>query len=572
MPCTRHPLALLLTTLMAVVMTTAAAEPMKKTTRQKDAMERLRGNPVTPEQARASAEVMKEASAKWAVLKSRITAALDAPNSLLRMAVADLIALHATAKYGENVNGWVNPYPESDVRSLMKQYQFVSYHDPHEAICDVQSRQTGKGFVIGLKVGTECYAHPLTRWTITSPSERQSLLTLDKVKDVVEAWDEEFAEVETERDGSHPQALITSTKITLRNRSIIRGVPGLPQTLRGDTANLVIDEGDHVDNPKEFMKAVLGLVANEEAGKKVVRYITTPNGKNAPSYKYVHDTSGLWSSRVINIWQAVLMGIKQNPLKLEALLDDPEGWAQEFLCEWLDGSNVLLPYELIASCESMEASEHDTPEMLAQSPLRKVAGIDFGRVSDPTVMTLALNGLGINIVRNVTRLKGMSTPDQVRTLKPHLDLCDRIVVDYTGPGIGFGDELARLYGEHDPVKHLFGKVELCTFTLPLKREIFPALRLAFDKRNIRVPISQWFREDLHSMAQVITNGQYNYKAPRSDEGHSDGCTSAALMVRAAGTALQGGCKIIHATAPKQRAAQGGMFGRLAERMGFSMGA
>jgi hypothetical protein len=48
------------------------------------------------------------------------------------------------------------------------------------------------------------------------------------------------------------------------------------------------------------------------------------------------------------------------------------------------------------------------------------------------------------------------------------------------------------------------------------------------------------------MAQVITNGQYNYKAPRSDEGHSDGCTSLALMVRAAGTASSQGSAIIAA--------------------------
>jgi phage FluMu gp28-like protein len=44
------------------------------------------------------------------------------------------------------------------------------------------------------------------------------------------------------------------------------------------------------------------------------------------------------------------------------------------------------------------------------------------------------------------------------------------------------------------------------------------------------------REDLHAMQQVVTNGQYNYWAPRTREGHSDRCTALALAVRAAGTA------------------------------------
>ena len=42
------------------------------------------------------------------------------------------------------------------------------------------------------------------------------------------------------------------------------------------------------------------------------------------------------------------------------------------------------------------------------------------------------------------------------------------------------------------------------------------------------------REDLHAMQQVVTNGQYNYWAPRTREGHSDRCTALALAVRAAG--------------------------------------
>ncbi len=516
---------------------------MKLTPRQKDAIERLRGNPApTKREALAQTDAMREADAKWKKLQKEIHAALMQVNPLLAMEVAALEAMYDEAlargwQPGQNVNNWRNPYPIDDPRSMLTQYQFASFHDMHPNVCDVASRQTGKGFVAGGVTATGAYSGG-GDWTIVSPSERQSLLTLDKSKDWIEAFGLVIEGEEVQRDGSNPEALITSKQITLSNRRKIRGCPGLPRTLRGDTANLYIDEGDWIENASEFMRAVIGIVANEMSGKKQLRYITTPAGKNSPSHGYVHTAAtdaereqGLaWSSRVINIWQAVLMGIKQNPHRLRKLYgDDLEGWMQEMLCVWLDAASVLLPYDLIASCESLEASEHDTPEMLALSPLRKVAGIDFGRVSDPTVMTTALSGLGINIIRSIVELHNVSTPVQIERLHPYMELCDIVEIDYTGPGIGFGDLAVQAFGEYKPSEHKFGKIKLVTTTLPIKRVMYPRLRTAFEKRNIRIPISSKLREDLHAMNIVITNGQYNYKAPRTDEGHSDRCTSLAHM-------------------------------------------
>jgi phage FluMu gp28-like protein len=78
-------------------------------------------------------------------------------------------------------------------------------------------------------------------------------------------------------------------------------------------------------------------------------------------------------------------------------------------------------------------------------------------------------------------------------------------------------------------------VELCTFTSKFKREMFPKLRRAFEApTKLRIPISTKIREDLHEMKQVISNGEYNYWAARTKEGHSDRCTALALAVRAAG--------------------------------------
>lgn len=473
-------------------------------------------------------------------LRQKIDAALTAADTTRSMDDEALEAAALANTPGHNVNGWTTPYAEDHPFSLLKEYQFRYAMDNSRFKAGLWGRQTGKDFTTEGEAVADCLLREGTTWMVAAPSERQSLDSLDKAKDWARAFDLAIAGEREVREGTHSQTLLKSAEITFANGSKIVAVPGKPDTVRGKSANILLTEFDFFEDPAATWRAILPSITNPlRGGEKKVRLVTTPNGKGGAMHKIWTREDGKmkWARHLVTVYHAVLHGM---PIDIEALReafgDDADGFAQECLCRFLDGSAVLLPYELIQACESFEASETDTPEILAQSPLRKVAGIDFGRVNDPTVMSLGLQGLGMSLVRNVTKLKGMSTPDQVDTLLPYLKLCDRVCVDYTGPGIGFGDELAKQLGQYDPAKHLFGKVELCTFTLPLKRDIFPALRMAFEKRNIRVPVSSWLREDLHSMAQVITNGQYNYKAPRSDEGHSDGCTSLALMVRAAGAA------------------------------------
>ena len=70
--------------------------------------------------------------------------------------------------------------------------------------------------------------------------------------------------------------------------------------------------------------------------------------------------------------------------------------------------------------------------------------------------------------------------------------------------------------------------------------MFPALRVAFEKRLVRVPAERAIREDLHSMQRVSTTaGGVTYRAPHSEDGHADRCTALALCVRAAATGTAG---------------------------------
>jgi phage FluMu gp28-like protein len=236
----------------------------------------------------------------------------------------------------------------------------------------------------------------------------------------------------------------------------------------------------------------------------------------------------------------VKAGLDLNIEELKEGLNDPEAWAQEYECQFLDASAVLLPYELIAGCESVDATVAASPEWWMATSHRAIhraiyIGWDFARKRDLSVPWVGELVGDVLHTREVQEFRDMSTPDQVEAMDSRIRAARRVCLDYTGPGIGLGDELVKRFGEYNPAKHLFGKIELVTFTNTAKLELFPALRVAFEKRALRVPVSRAIREDLHSMQRVSTaTGNVTYRAPHSDDGHADRCTALALCLRASG--------------------------------------
>lgn len=433
-------------------------------------------------------------------------------------------------------SGWVNPYPASDPRSLYLEYQFVVVHDRSRFKLQLQSRQTGKDFTLEGEAAEDCYENPSTEWMIAAPSERQALDSLEQGK----RWAEGFAmlveDYVEERDGIHPEAIIKSAEIQLHNGSRIRAVPGRPSTVRGRSANVGLTEFDFFENPQETWRAILPSITNPlRGGEKKARIVTTPNGRGGAMDKIwsKEDTDRMrWSRHKVTIHQAVLMGLPVDIEQIREAFDDPEGWRQEFECEFLDGSSVLLPYELIATCESIEATLcWNLADGIGGGP--RYVGVDFGRQNDPTVIWTLQRVGGLLVTREVLVLRGVSSPDQQRVLSPIIKDATRTAFDYTGPGIGLGDYIAKEHGEYKPEAHRFGKVELCTFTAAFKRSIFPRLRQAFERREVLVPISREVREDLHEMQQVTSGGEYSYFSRRTKEGHSDRCTALALALHAA---------------------------------------
>ncbi|WP_053332403.1 terminase large subunit domain-containing protein [Verrucomicrobium spinosum] len=440
---------------------------------------------------------------------------------------------------------------------LLLPYQRKWVDDESRFKYGLWSRQTGKDFSSAAEIVRDCKLRDKTTWMIAAPSERQSLETLAKCGEWSEAFDLASEGIREERDG--PEALLKQGEIKFANGSRVIAVPGRPDTVRGFSANVLMTEFAFFEDPDATWRAILPSITNPlRGGEKKVRLITTPNGQGNKAHDLwtkENSTKHKWSKHKVTIHDAVAAGLPVDPEELRAMLDDPEGWAQEYECEFLDSAGVLLPYELIATCEAAEATTTQADAFWnARQQFPLYAGWDFARKKDLSVLWTAQKVGPIKVTKEVLIMRGMSTPAQVELVSHRLKHITRLCLDYTGAGVGAGDLLVEKFGEWNFDKHQFGKVELCTFTDSLKRDIFPSLKVALEQREFLVPATREIREDLHSMYRVVTAaGNVTYRAPHSPNGHADRCTGLALCNRAAGIGgAAGGLRSVKSERPRGR--------------------
>ncbi len=430
---------------------------------------------------------------------------------------------------GESRSRAVNPL------SKLLPYQRAWYEDGSRFLAGVWSRQTGKSFATAAIVAANMIAQANCMWMIAAPSERQSHEALEKVKQWLRAFECAFADELEELDGIEGKAGV----VRLTNGSRCIAVPGKPDTVRGMSANVWLDEFAFFEDPDATWKAILPSITNPlRGGEKRVILTSTPNGKAGRGKRFFDicssgDDGGKmrWSIHRVPLRDAIAAGLPVDYETLAAAIGDPLAVRQELDAEFVDTQSQLLPTEIILRAESEEATLRPAAEVFSGGRDLRV-GVDVGRVSDPTVIWTAERLGDVLYTREVLVLVGMSHADQLSMIRARVAAATRCCMDYTGMGIGMGDMLVREFGEYKPEAHRFGRVELCTFSASFKREIFPKLREAMEGCRLRIPTDPALRTDLSAMQQVCSGGQFSYEAPRTKDGHSDRCTAAALCVRA----------------------------------------
>jgi phage FluMu gp28-like protein len=200
---------------------------------------------------------------------------------------------------------------------------------------------------------------------------------------------------------------------------------------------------------------------------------------------------------------------------------DEESFLQEYMCVPGDDDAAFLEYDLIAS------AEYPTGTNWGQIEGGELyAGVDIGRKHDLTVLWVVEKLGDVLYTRHIEALRKMSKPDQEKILWPWMERCARTCIDYTGLGIGWGDDAQKKFGTY--------RVENVTFTPHVKEALAYPVRGAMEARRLRIPYQNEIRADLRSMTkQVTAAGNIRFTAERTVDGHADRFWGLALAIHAA---------------------------------------
>lgn len=220
---------------------------------------------------------------------------------------------------------------------------------------------------------------------------------------------------------------------------------------------------------------------------------------------------------------------------------DEESFQQEYMCNPADDDVAFLEYDLIASAEYSVGINWQQFE-----GGRLFAGVDIGRKSDLTVLWVVELLGDVLYTRHIERLKNMRKSEQEKILWPWFEKCDRVCIDYTGLGIGWGDDAQDKFGEQ--------KIECVTFSSRVKEALAYPIKGRMEDRTLRIPHEPAIRADLRQVTkQTTAAGNIRFTAERTPDGHADQFWALGLAVHAAS---QPGVVIDYQSTNKQRASSG----------------
>ena len=394
------------------------------------------------------------------------------------------------------------------------------------------ARQCGKTFATTLEIVDDCYQALVegrkSRWVILSRGERQAEEAMrEGVKRHARAYGLALEELRYDFVSEDGERACKALEVVLPGGSRITALPANPDTARGYSANVYLDEFALHRDSRRIWAALYPVIS---AGHKL-RVTSTPQGKSNKFYELMTDAAAgrVWSRHVVDIHRAVADGLPRDAEELRVGLGDDELWRQEYELEWLDEASAWLPFDLINSCEDPLAGD---PSRHRGGPT--YVGNDIARRGDLWVAwTWELVG-DVLWTREVRELRDQPFAAHDAALR---DIDERwhprrIAMDQTGMGEKPVEDAKRRHGA--------SRVEGVVFTAPARLDLATALKAAMQDRKVRLPQGdRRLRSDLHSVKRVA--GPTGPRLLVEDDGnsggsHADRFWAAALGVAAASLA------------------------------------
>ncbi len=402
-------------------------------------------------------------------------------------------------------------YSKAPVQLLPYQQEWVNDKSRFK-ICN-KGRQTGFSFGSSLEAVLDAVEHK-TMWVILSAGERQSKEYMEKVKMHARAIGlaAEVLESTFKMDDRDYKLL----EVVFPNGSRIIGLPANPDTARGFSGNVVLDEfAFHTDSRKIWT----ALLPTTTRGYKI-RVISTPNGKSGKFYELWNNEA--WSHHEVSIYRAKEEGLDVDIEALHEACDSEDDWLQEYCCVFLDEAGALITFEDIASCES-DGATVELPKKFSTIN-NMYLGMDVGRKKHRSIIWLYEEVGDVFWTRMVLEMNQMKFSQQRKVLYGYLPMVRRACIDSTGIGAQLAEEAKEKFGS---------KVEEVTFSASTKEDLALWQKQCFEDKKVRVPSDKKVRNDLHAVKKIVTSaGNVRYDANQDELGHADRFWASALALHA----------------------------------------
>lgn len=426
-------------------------------------------------------------------------------------------------------------------------YQKRWWRDDSRYKIGMFARQTGKTFTSTLELVDDCYETEArggrTRWVILSRGERQAKEAIDEgVKKHAQAYGMAAREIEGEFKGASGERY-TMLDVVLPGGSKITALPANPDTARGFSANVFLDEFAFHADSRKIWTALFPVISN---GYKL-RITSTPNGKGNKFYELMTDKklASVWSRHVVDIHKAVADGLPRDIDEMRAALNDDDAWDQEFELRWLDEASSWISFEMI---DGVEHDRAGIPENYTGGPC--YVGVDIAARNDLFVIWVFEEVGDVLWTREIIARRRIKFSEQDALLagvfKRYRVI--RCCMDQTGMGEKPVEDAKAAHGED--------RVEGVLFTASNKLLLATVGKEGFDDRTIRISLGDKdLRSDLHKLKKVTSpTGTPRFVADSDSEGHADRAWACFLGMYAA----KDGTQIIEYESAGQRESNSAM--------------
>jgi phage FluMu gp28-like protein len=404
-------------------------------------------------------------------------------------------------------------------------YQRAWLKDRSKFKIGMVTRQGGKSkFMLAPEVIEHCLdaeaQRVRARWVWLSSGERQAV---EAMREGVKPWGEAYdVGINVYQDSwkSESGTEYKSAEIEFKHGSRITALPANPDTARGFTANLALDEFAIHKNSREIWSAAFPMISRSDLW---LRVMSTPKGKKNKFYDLMTAQGELWSKHTVDIYQAVNQGLDRDIAQLREACGDEEVWQQEYALKWLDEADAWLPFDTITACEDEAAGD----------PAKYQGGYcfvgnDIGARGDlwvAWVWEVVGDVLWCREIKTLHNKKFAEHDAEMARIFGQYKVA-RLTMDQTGMGEKPVEDAKRRYP---------GRVDGVLFTAPAKMALATVGKAAFEDRKVRIPAGDLaLRTDLHKLKKVVgPTGIPRFIAERDSAGHADRTWAAFLGVAGA---------------------------------------